>query len=293
MGARLVDALAARRHSVTAFDRFSGGTPNFSSSTARAVVGDFFNRGDLIAALSGQDYVFHFLSTTTPAAAENDPVLDLTTNISPTVELLRLSVNAGVSRFYFASSGGTIYGDQSKLVYTEKDATRPKSPYGIGKLAIENYLEYFRVKHGLDSYSLRISNPYGPGQHPHSRQGLIPIVLDRLRKGLPIVKVGDGSMVRDYIFADDLVEMIMMIVEGDAQHRTYNLGSGAGHTVDQVLTTIEKVTGRDLDVSEVEKPKTFVDRVVLDTRRYASEFGSPRLTSLATGIDATWHRVSQ
>ena len=180
IGSHLVDGLAAAGHEVTAFDRFSSGAPTFGRDAATVRVADFLNRGDLESAVAGQDLVFHFLSTTTPATAESDPTLDIRTNLVQSVELLDACAAAGVRHFYFASTGGAIYGPQGFDSYAEVDRTLPISPYAIGKLAIEQYLGYFGATRGLTSTVFRISNPYGPRQHPQKKQGLIPIALRQI-----------------------------------------------------------------------------------------------------------------
>ncbi|SEB00722.1 NAD-dependent epimerase/dehydratase family protein [Leifsonia sp. 21MFCrub1.1] len=287
IGSHLVDGLAAAGHSVRAFDRFSSRRPTFDAP-AEVMVGEFLSRGDIESAVSGQDYVFHFLSTTTPATAETDPTLDIRTNLAQTVELLEASVQAGVRRVYFASTGGAIYGDQGKTVYSEKDPTEPASPYAIGKLAIEQYLRFFRVKHGLASTALRISNPYGTRQHPSKKQGLIPIALRQILTGKPVVQFGDGSMVRDYLYVEDLVRMIVPMVEHEPAHDVYNIGSGSGHSVNEVLDALRRVTNIDFDIERREKPATFVEHVVLDGSRYRTEFGEVELTPLDEGIRRTF-----
>src|SRR5690606_14386344 len=118
------------------------------------------------------------------------------------------AVEAGVKHVAFASTGGAIYGEQDDESITEYAVPRPLSPYAIGKLAIEGYLRYFHRKHGLRSVSFRISNPYGPRQHPHKRQGVIPIFLQRIAEGLPVEVFGDGSMVRDYLYVEDAARMV-------------------------------------------------------------------------------------
>jgi UDP-glucose 4-epimerase len=294
IGSHLVDALAGNGYRVRAFDRFSSSEPTFESTGVEIVRGEFLSRADLEAAVRGQDYVVHMLSTTTPATAESDPTLDIRTNLAQTVELLEASVAANVSQFYFASTGGAIYGQQGKAAYAESDRALPLSPYGIGKLTIEHYLDYFRVTHGLQSTALRISNPYGPRQRPHKKQGLIPIVLERLLAGEEIVRFGDGSMVRDYIYVGDLVDMIVTVISSDEhRHALYNIGSGHGNTVNEVFAAIERVTGRTISVVERPVPATFVDRVVLDTSRYSAEFGVHPLKSLDEGIRLTFEGMEE
>ena len=267
-----------------------GGVLNFTiDGTLYAVKGSFQVMPSSVKreGVAGQDFVFHFLSTTTPATAEGDPTFDLRTNVAQTVDLLEACVAASVQHFYFASTGGAIYGGQGRSQYSEGDRTMPVSPYAIGKLTIENYLGYFRTKHGLNSTSFRISNPYGERQKANRVQGLIPIALRRIALGEPVVRLGDGEMIRDYIYVVDLVNMIARVVGRVPNHAVYNLGSGRGYSVNEVLHSLRRVTGTDFEVVEQPKPSTYVDRVVLDTGRYREEFGDLRITDLDEGIGRT------
>ncbi len=291
IGSHLVDALAHAGHEVTAFDRFSSQRPTFLSSAPRILVGEFLSRADLEGAVQGQDIVFHFLSTTTPATAEADPTLDIRTNVAQTVELLEACASAGVRHVYFASTGGAIYGQQDKVEYAETDRALPISPYAIGKLTIEHYLSYFRAKHGLRSTVLRVSNPYGTRQRPNRKQGLIPIALRQIVLGRPVVQFGDGSMVRDYVYVEDLVRMIVSIVGRETQFDLYNLGSGKGYSVVEVFDSLRRVTGQDIEIDVRPVPPTFVDRVVLNTDRYRSEFGEAGLTTLDDGVRLTYEEI--
>lgn len=288
IGSHLVDALAAEGHRVTVFDRFRDGTPADTRPGVAHIAGDFLDRASLDDAVAGHDWVFHLLSTTSPATAQADPTLDLRTNVLQSIELFSACVEAGVDHVFFASTGGAIYGPQPKLEFSELDRTLPVSPYGIGKLAIENYLRYFSAVHGLRSTSLRISNPYGTRQHPHRKQGFIPIALRSIIEGRPVVQIGDGSMVRDYILVDDLVAMIVRLTRQIPQHEVYNLGSGHGATVSEVMQAMRRVTGADFAVEQREKPSTFVDHSVLNVDRFIAEFGAVDLTPLDEGIRQTY-----
>ncbi|WP_046528780.1 MULTISPECIES: NAD-dependent epimerase/dehydratase family protein [Cellulomonas] len=292
IGSHVVDALAARGHAVTAFDRFGRTRSQFTAADVRAVSGDFLNVDDVRHAVEGHDTVVHMLSTTDPATAENDPTLDIRTNVAASIELFRACVDAGVSRVVFASTGGAIYGDQDREVFGEEDPALPVSPYAIGKLTIESYLRYFRRKYGLASTVVRISNPYGPRQNPQKRQGVIPIFLRRLADGLPVTIYGDGSMVRDYVYVTDVAEMVADVAEGTPRHDTYNLGSGSGSSLEDIVRTIGEVTGRDVRREYAPRPATFVDHVTLATARFEAEFPSRPRTSLAEGIRLTWEDIT-
>lgn len=288
IGSHVVDALAAKGHEVTAFDRFSSGVTSFSAPNVTRHAGDFLNHADLADALANQQFVFHFLSTTTPAIADNEPTLDIRTNISQSVDLFQLCANAAIEKVYFASTGGAIYGDQGLSRYRETDLALPVSPYGIAKLTIEHYLRYFRAKHGLDSVSLRISNPYGNRQHPRKKQGLIPIALRQIASGAPVLRFGSGAMIRDYIHVEDVARLVAEMTGIENEHDVYNLGSGRGSTVNSVLETIRTVTKQDFDILQVPTPPTFVNEVVLDTSRISAEFSVDSFISLEEGIGRTW-----
>jgi UDP-glucose 4-epimerase len=292
LGSELVDALVAAGHEVTAFDRFSQSEPLWQADGVERIAGDFFDTADLSAAVVGRDYVFHFLSTTTPATAEADPTLDLRTNVAQSVELFRLAADAGVQHVYFASTGGAMYGDAGQGLLSEETVAAPVSPYAIGKLAIEGYLRYFRRTRGLASTVFRISNPYGPRQHPRKQQGVIPIFLDRIAQGLPVTIYGNGTPVRDFIYAPDAIRMITATVGEPTLHDLYNIGGGEAVTIAQVLALAKEITGLPVTVEHRELPATFIDRVVLDIDRYTTEFGAPDLLPLRDGIERTWRALS-
>lgn len=293
IGSHLVDSLANAGHAVRAFDRFSSGDVIFDKhENVEIFPGNYLNASDLESALEGIDYVFHFISTTTPASAENDPTIDIDTNIRMSVELFRLCVKAKVKRVIFASTGGAIYGaSHSNEPHKEDDTPRPVSPYAIGKLTIEHYLRYFRVKHNLDSVTFRISNPYGERQPFHRKQGVIPIFLENIYREQPINVMGDGSMVRDYIYVKDMTNMIADVFEKPIKNHTYNLGSGDGKTVNEVVETIEGVLGKKAIVEHTVAPSTFLPKVVLDTSRFVNEFEEAGTKSLKEGIAVTYSYI--
>lgn len=293
IASHLVDALTDQENEVVAFGRF-GKDPQFKSlKNVKIVHGDFLNKNDLVEALQGADYVFHFISTTTPATAENDPLIDVETNIRMSIELFQACVDAGVKRVIFASTGGAIYGQGDGKPFKENDTPYPISPYAIGKLTIEHYLRYFKVKHGLDSVVFRISNPYGERQPLHSRQGVIPVFLENILRDKPLTVLGDGSMVRDYIYVKDVAKMIANVFNVDLKSSVYNIGSGEGHTINQLVECIERTTGKQAIIEHKPAPSTFVHKVVLDTSQFQEEFRTGELTGLENGLLATYNYIKQ
>jgi UDP-glucose 4-epimerase len=296
IGSYLAEALAEKGHKVRAFDRFKEGMANnlkVDNPKIEIRPGNFLNRADLDEALDGMDYVFHMVSTTNPASSANDPMLDIDTNLRVSVELFQLCVEHKVKRLIFPSSGGAVYGQDLSRPIKETDQTEPVSPYGIGKLAIEGYLRYFKHLHGLDYLALRVSNPYGVRQNIAGSQGVIPIFLNLIQHGQPLKVFGDGSMVRDYIYITDLVDMLVEIFDKPAKHQTYNLGAGSGQTIRELISVMKEVTGLKVEVENAPSRPTDVQQVVLDTSRYLEEFGKPKLIGIKEGIQRTWKYVEE
>lgn len=290
LGSSLVDELAGAGHDVTVFDRFSR-EPVYTATGVRAVRGDLTDADAVAAAVADQQVVFHFGGATTPVSSLEDPLAEVQREVAMTVSMLTAAAERGVERVVFASTGGAIYGDVGEEPASEQTAPAPLSPYGIGKLAVEGFLRFFADATGLDTIALRISNPYGPRQRADREQGLIPIVLRRIAAGEPVFVYGDGTMVRDYVFAPDVARQVARLVDADHAHAVYNVGSGQPHSVSQVLAIAEQVTGRRVRVERRAIPRGFVTRSLLDVSRFDSEFGRTATVELADGIGRTWREL--
>jgi UDP-glucose 4-epimerase len=296
LGSHIVDALAARGHLVIAFDKFDSRPNQFAlAQNVRVVDGDFFNAAELSLALVDADTVIHLVSTTTPIAAEADPIRDIAQNLLGSVTLFQqCAALSNVQRVVFSSSGGTVYGPAIAALLHEDMPTRPVSPYGICKLATENYLAFFGATTGLSSVSLRVANPYGDRQPLGRNQGVIPVFIENLLQGRPVMVYDDGAMVRDFIHIWDVSAAFVTVVEAESpQHRVYNVGSGVGKSVAEVLNTVAKAIDVVPVVEHQPTPRSFVPAAVLDTTRFRSEFGWEPQLELAAGIAQTVAYVRQ
>ena len=296
IGSHLVDSLADQGHEVKCFDRYKSGNIIFAKKDhhkIEIVAGDFLNRANLEEAVDGMDYIFHFISTTTPITSDNDPSIDIDTNIRMSVELFKICAEKKVKRVIFASTGGAIYGNSpSNDPIKESTYPRPVSPYAIGKLTIEIYLRYFKAKHGLNYQIMRISNPFGPRQNILGGQGVIPIFLENIINNKPITVFGDGTMVRDYIYVEDVAHLITEAFDKNLEKsEVYNIGSGNGRTVNDLIHIIQQVTGKEIARKHIETPATFVDHIVLDTSKYSNDFGVYPQFDFKEGIQKTWDNL--
>jgi len=297
IGSNLIKSLQKdRQYKIYAFDLFKDGiSRNIESFDDNLIMlqGNFLNREDLKKAVAGMDYVFHFISLTTPGSSMNDPLIDVDTNIRGTIALLDECANAKVKKVIFSSSGGAIYGDTQKELLSEDDSTNPISPYAISKLTIEKYLEYYRINGGLDYLILRYANPYGPGQNVVGSQGIIPIFLNLIRQDKPITIFGDGENVRDYIYIDDMINMTKLIFTKKTNCRVFNIGSGKGNSINEIVDAIEDVVNKKVSLDR--KPARSVDvrRNILDNKKIIKEISNKPSISLEEGIRRTWGWINK
>lgn len=291
IGSHLVERLLEGGHEARVYDR--GSNPfRETSPEVEYVEGEFGDRALVREAVEGVDTVFHFISTTLPKTSNDDPVYDVRTNLVDTVRLLECCVEAGARKVVFSSSGGTVYGPPRSAPITEEHPTDPITSYGIVKLAIEKYLNLFHLQHGLDYAALRISNPYGPGQNPSGQQGAVTVFLNRIRTGEPITVWGDGSVVRDYLYISDLARALALAAEAQTESKVFNIGSGRGVSVNELLEVMAAVVGESLDVEYLPARSLDVPLSVLDVSRAREELGWSAGTDLAEGVARTWEWLS-
>ncbi len=250
IGSHLVDALLNRGYLVRCFDRPHIQPLNESHlehKNFELCEGDLVSEADVASALEGCHACFHLVSTTLPKSSNADPVFDVESNVLGTVRLLAQAVQSGLKRIIFVSSGGTVYGVPKQIPILETHATDPTCSYGITKLSIEKYLHLFHVLHGLDYTVLRLANPFGEGQRVHASQGAVAVFLGKILRGEPVEIWGDGSVVRDYIYIRDVVDALLAALERTTDERIFNIGSGRGHSLNELIDSIENVTGRVVD----------------------------------------------
>src|SRR5919106_1741365 len=250
IGSHVAEALAQEGHGVKVFDRpHVDRLPLFPRHKGFEIfTGDFLNPQALSPALRGTEIVFHLVSTTLPKTSNDNPVYDVETNVLGSLRLLALCRDHGVRKVVFISSGGTVYGVPASLPVAEDHATQPISSYGIHKLAVEKYLHLAHRLHGLDYCILRPGNLYGPRQRLDIAQGAVAVFLDRALRARPIQIWGDGSVVRDYVYVGDAVDAILKAARFQGEPRVFNIGSGIGVSLNQLVAEIGKLLGAAVKV---------------------------------------------
>lgn len=237
--------------------------------------------------IDGQDVVYHLVSSTVPTTSNQHISEELKGNVVLSSNLFEACVHQGVQKVVFLSSGGTVYGKESKCPLNEKTPTNPITSYGVQKVTIEKLLYLYNYMYGLDYRIIRLTNPYGPYQRPNGVLGAVTTFTYKALRGEEIQVYGDGSVVRDFIYIDDAVRGIQKIVNGSDRHHTFNLGCGYGTSIKQVLETIEGALDIKLKVKYTEARKVDVPVNYLDIKRFETAYGSLNPISLEEGIRKT------
>ena len=286
IGCHLVNRLLAEKNEVTVFTRSSSNPFDATNPYLKFFIGDFMNQADIDAAIAGMDYVFHLVSLTNPATSDADPFIDIETNVKMTICLLNSCVKHAVKRVIYTSSGGSVYGETINELSNELDCIHPVSPYAIGKSTIEYYLQYYYIKHAQDYVVLRVANVYGEGQSEvGGKHGIVAVFASAILAGRQLKIYGDGSMTRDYIYVSDVADLMSRVFNKPSlKYRLYNVGSGVGHTILEVIGTIERELKRKSELTFVKAPDSFVHKIVLDCNRSINEFGDYRSISFENGI---------
>lgn len=251
------------------------------------IPGDFTDSSTVAAAVAGCDTVFHLVTASTPASSNVDKIEDLQANVVSTLHLLEACREERVRRVVFVSSGGTVYGIPSIVPTPENASLDPITAYGISKLATEKYLALYEHLYGIDFRILRVANPYGPFQTSIRNQGVIAAFLHRALEGKPIELWGDGSVTRDYIYVDDVVDALEAAAVHTGHERVFNIGSGEGRSLLEIVDVIQKQLNVELDIRHFEARKADVPCSILDISRAEKDLHWKPKTPFLEGVART------
>lgn len=223
-----------------------------------------------------------------------DPLFDARVNILGSVQLVEYGLKNGLKKIIFASSGGTVYGEQMAFPASENHPLRPISPYGITKLSFEHYLYYYHVCMGLQYVALRYGNVFGPRQNPHGEAGVVAIFTQKiLNNEQPLIN-GTGEQTRDYVYVGDVVEANRVALTYP-RSGAFNVGTGIETSVLDIFDAVR-------DAAESDKTRQFAPaktgeqtRSVLDYSHIQNEMGWKPAMSFRDGIRETvkWFKARQ
>jgi UDP-glucose 4-epimerase len=267
-GAGYIGSIVARHllgagHEVVVLDNLERGHRDAVPRDARLLVADLLDRAAVERALSeGFDGVLHFAALALVGESVSHPERYYRTNVGGTLNLLEAMDASGAGRLVFSSTCA-VYGQPDEVPISERAPTRPESPYGASKLAVDRMISDFCAAHGLGAVSLRYFNVAGAsgdaGEDHHPETHLIPNVLRTAMGDREYVEIfgtdyptRDRTAVRDYIHIDDLAaaHLLALAHARPGEHQIFNLGNGDGFSVREVIAVAERVTGREIPTRE-------------------------------------------
>jgi UDP-glucose 4-epimerase len=219
------------------------------------------------------------------------PEEDATTNILGSIKLLEAAKSVGLKKFIFASTGGAIYGLQDVFPADESHSCRPESPYAISKFSVENYLNFYRKSHGLNTTVLRYSNVYGPRQDPHGEAGVVAIFCQKILSKSESLIFGDGNQTRDFVAVQDVAHANVLALD-PALKGLYNIGTGVETSVNDLFRGIAGLAGNNISPQHAPARKGELQRSVIDPGKFQKNTGWKPEMPLNTGLSQTYEFFS-
>jgi UDP-glucuronate 4-epimerase len=288
IGSHLTEALLADGHEVVAVDCFTDYyDPELKEENARAFDVSRLDLADDELALDGFDGVFHLAGQ--PGVRSFGAVFDdyVRRNLLASQRVFERAAGAGV-RVVFASSS-SVYGEVESYPTPEDVRPSPISPYGITKLGCEQLVHAYAKSFGLEAVVLRYFTVYGPRQRPDMA---FARVVDALARAASFELYGDGLQSRSFTYVADAVAATIAAMRDAPAGALYNVGGGAEATMRDTIATLERVSGRTLDVVERPAAAGDVRRTAADTQRIERDLGWRASTTLEDGLRAQWEWAS-
>ncbi len=283
VGSHMAKLLTKLGHSVVVFDNLSTGHSKFTKF-GEFFYGDLLNNKDIKEAFKTRkfDAVMHFSAKTVVPESVKDPAKYFENNVIGTLNLLKQVLKNGVDKFIFSSTAG-IYGEPESVPIVEGSTLRPINPYGESKLVIENILKYYYTAYGLRSVSFRYFNAAGAdpdaeiGESHDPETHLIPNIINSILEKKSTLKIfgndyntKDGFCVRDYVHVNDIAEAHLLgseLIENEAGAFTFNLGSGQGYSVMEIISKIEKFVGKKIDYKITNRRQGDAEVLIADIKK--------------------------
>ena len=300
IGSICVEELLNRGFEVAVFDNLSEGHAKAIDPRADFYQGDLADRSVLRHAFqqAKPEAVMHFAANALVGESMTNPSKYFRNNVASGINLLDMAVESGVKKFVFSSTCAT-FGIPDRMPLDETLPQRPINPYGESKLMFESVLRWYEKIHGLSFTALRYFNAAGAsqkfGEDHRIETHLIPNILkvalgqkDHVEIYGTDYETPDGTCIRDYIHILDLAQAHILALDS-AKSDFYNLGTGGGTSVREVIETCKKVTGRD--IKAIEKPRRAGDppRLIAASEKIRAELGwKPQFQNILPIVESAW-----
>lgn len=287
IGSHVVDLLIDRGYNVTIVDNMSMGREANLHPDAYFVKMDI--RDNTVHSLWAEkkfELMVHTAAQMNVRASVEDPCFDADVNLVGLLNLLEAGRKNGLKRVVFTSTGGAAYDDEVEFPTPETAPARPVSPYGIGKIASELYLNYYLKQYGISYGALRLGNVYGPRQNPFGEAGVIAIFATMLLKGKQPTINGDGLQTRDYVYCGDVARALVTALEAEFSD-VCNIGTSIETNVVELFDLIRDAAGSDYERKHGPAAPGEVRRSCLANGKAKAVFGWEPEKDLKSGIEET------
>jgi UDP-glucose 4-epimerase len=272
IGSNLADKLLQENYNVVVVDNLSAGKKENLDKKVKFYKMDIGDKKiSKVFAKERPDIVFHLAAQINVRDSVKDPIADAKANILGSLNILESCKNYNVKKIIFSSSGGTIYGSASIIPTPESSPEIPESPYGIAKLSVEKYLNYYHKGFGLEFIALRFANVYGPRQNPKGEAGVVAIFTDKMLAKKEVVINGSGKQTRDYVFVDDVVSACILSMKSD-KIGIFNVGTGMETDVNFIFAEIKRLTNSDCMEAHGQENIGELQRSCLDFAKIKNSF---------------------
>ncbi|HKZ07614.1 MAG TPA: NAD-dependent epimerase/dehydratase family protein [Methylomirabilota bacterium] len=290
IGSHVVDAFLNAGHEVSVVDNLATGNPAWLAGKPVRLHALDLRSARLAEVFERErpEVVAHLAAQAAVSRSVADPAFDASVNVMGGLNLLEGCRRFGVSRVIYSSSGGAGYGDTEVIPTSEDHPSQPSSPYGVSKVAMEQYIFALGALHGWTAVSLRYANVYGPRQNPAGEAGVIAIFCTRMLDGLPCVINGDGKQTRDYTYVADVAAANLAALERPRVTGGFNIGTGMETTVVELHKRL--CSAASLDAAFVHAPARPGEqrRSCLNPERAARDLGWRPAVSLDKGLALTY-----
>ena len=292
VGSHVAELLRDRGYDVTVVDDLSSGKRENVPDGCRLVELDITDAAAVEQAIDGAAFVCHLAAQASVTVSVKEPDRDLAINVAGTLNVCAAAAATGAP-VVFASTGGALYGDNAPIPTPEGSPTEPLAPYGASKLAGEAYIGTWSRLHDAGNVVLRLGNVYGPRQSFDGEAGVVAIFSHCLLHGQPPTVYGDGTQTRDYVYVGDVARAFLLAGES-GRAGTYNVGTGIGTSVLELLDSLERSAGTAAERRFEPLRAGELRASALDSSRIQDELGWQPDVSLDDGLAQTfaWYRAS-
>jgi len=297
IGSHVVDELLRRGHEVKVLDNFSTGRRQNLAHVAgdvELVEGDVRSYERANTAVKGVDAVIHLAALPSVPRSVQDPLTTTEVNVIGTLNVLLASRDHGVRRVVLASSS-SVYGANNFLPKHEELIPHPISPYGVSKLAAEQYAMAFNAVYGLETVALRYFNVFGPRQDPNSQySGVVALFLRLATEGGQPTVCGDGTQTRDFTYVSNVVDATLLAATAPkASGSVLNIGCGASYSVLDLIAAIERATGRSMEPRFAPDRPGDVKHSFANIDRARARIGYEPTVTFADGVGKTCRAMAE